>query len=107
MMGATSRGKPGLKKYLLSSPRHVKEVFRKELDTKSTALSGRGDRMQDHDCLSVIVDIPLPSPEGIPPPLPELPEPQPSDVQEVLRVSDTAAARTSTEKPRYSGPHFQ
>ena len=91
MMGTARRGKPGLKKCLLPRLRHVKEIFRKELDAKSTALSGRGDRMQDHDCPSVTVDIPPPSPEGIPPPLPELPEPQPSDVRTVFRVSDTAA----------------
>ena len=84
MMGTTRRGKPGLKKHLLSRLRRVKEISRQELDTKPTGLS-------DHDCPSVTVDIPHPLPEGIPPPLPELPEPQPSDVHEVLRVSDSAA----------------
>ena len=108
-MGTTRRGKLGLKKYLWSRPRHVKEIFRKELDAKSPTLSGHGDRGQDHDCPSVIVGVPPPSPEGIPPPLPELPEPQPSDVHEVLRVSDIAAALVKSQygKLRYSEPHSQ
>ena len=36
------------------------------------------------------MDIPPPLPEGIPPALPDLPEPQPADVHDVLRVSDPA-----------------
>ena len=93
-MGTLRKGKPGLKRYLLSKIRQVKEILRKEIETPNPDLDEATRPPGGHLTMSIVEPPQEPPPDL--PELPPLPVPEPSDV---LRVDQpTGLPKTFTDK---------
>ena len=100
-MGTLRKGKPGLRRYLASRLRRVKEIFRKDSEDYKDIKELDPDPQTDHVVIAVEPVLPTESP----PPLPELPQPIPrrDEAYEVLRV-DQEQPLPKVSKNQYNKP---